>query len=46
MPQTATPMTRAAPTVAAEPRIQVPIHSAVVPATIAITTDATTSGAS
>jgi len=44
MPQTATPMTSAAPTVAAEPRIQVPIHSAAVPATIAITTDSTTSG--
>jgi hypothetical protein len=44
MPVTATPITRDAPTVAATPRTQVPIHSAAVPATIAITTESTTSG--
>ena len=44
MPVTATPITSAAPTVAAAPRIQVPIHSAAVPATTAISTDTTTSG--
>ncbi len=39
MPLTATPMTSDAPMVAPMPRTQVPIHSATVPATTAMTTD-------
>jgi hypothetical protein len=37
-------MTSAAPNVAATLRTQVPIHSAVVPATIAMTTESATRG--
>jgi hypothetical protein len=37
-------MTTAAPAVAATPRTQVPIHTAAVPATIAISTESATSG--
>jgi hypothetical protein len=44
MPVTATPMTSAAPAVAAEPLTHVPSHSAAVAATIAISTDSSTSG--
>jgi hypothetical protein len=44
MPVTAMPMTSDAAKVAHTLRTQVPIHSAAVPATTAITTESTTSG--
>ena len=45
MPLTATPKISDATTVAPMPRTRVPAHSAAVPATSAITTESTNSGA-